>query len=207
MAPGYFFMVAVRRLRAAYPELRDATNLVPPAGRYVLWNDMDTVDGTVYHTYWYENTLDIDGLGESCRVIRFADIPGTLSGDVLGLKRKLPPLEAEGDYIIDVSAALISLPVIAVDVLEHFKKCKYATETHNLLACQGGSCPGVPKSAHVVQLLGRSPDGELVFEQFARHLLAAVHPLAKCKAWILQLIDGLGPCTRSTWWKTSKPKL
>ncbi|KAK3376201.1 kinase-like domain-containing protein [Lasiosphaeria ovina] len=197
MARGDFFMVAVRRLRAAYQELRDATNLVPPGGQYVVWNDMDTVDG------------------ENCRIIRLADIPGSLSGDVLRLKRNLPPLDAEGDYIIvgngvyylpnpppfprfdndseDVSAALASLPVIAVDVFEHFtKKCKYASEIQNLLACQGGSCPGVPKSAHVVQLLGKSPDGELVFEQFApRHVLAAVHPLAKYKEWILQLINGL----------------
>ncbi|KAK0741737.1 kinase-like domain-containing protein [Apiosordaria backusii] len=216
-APQDVFMEEVRRLRAAYEKQRDSTNLVPPTGRPVLDNDIDIVDGIVYHTYWYERTSNTaaDSQGEECQVVRLADIPGTLSGDILRLERNLPPLDPGGDYNIigddihrlvnppplpcfeddseDISAALASLPEIEVDPDAHFiKKGKYATEIQNLLACQGGSCPGVPKSAHVIRLLGKSLYGELVFEKFTpRYVLAAVHPLSKYKAWILQLIDGL----------------
>jgi len=211
------FVEKVCRLRAAYQARRDSTNLVPPAGRPVLEQDVDVVDGIVYHTYWYERTGDdgSDGAGGGCQVIRLADIPDRLSGAILRLERNLPALDADGDYEVtgddirrlvnppplpgfeddseDVSAALASLPEIEVDRAEHFlKRCKYATEVQNLLACQGGSCPGVPRSANVVRLLGKSPDGELVFEKLApRYVLAAVHPLSKYKTWILQLIEGL----------------
>ncbi len=211
------FMEEVRRLRAAYETQRDSTNLVPPTGRPILEQDVDVVDGIVYHTYWYERASDNgpDSTGEEYQVIRLADIPGMLSGAILRLERNLPALDASGDYEIigddihrlinppplpdfeddseDISVALASLPEIEVNHTEHFlKKGKYAAEVQNLLACQGGSCPGIPKSANVTQLLGKSPNNELVFEKFApRYVLAAVHPLSTYKSWILQLIEGL----------------
>jgi serine/threonine protein kinase len=142
-----------------------------------------------------------------------ADIPGTLSGDILRLQQNLPALN--GDYEItgnqihplkhaplppdpdddseDLTAILTSLPVVKVDSNKHFvKKGKCKSEIWNLLKCQGGSCPGVPKSTHIIQLLGRSFDGELVFERFkSRYVLAFVHTLTVYKCWILQLISGL----------------
>lgn len=80
-----------------------------------------------------------------------------------------------------------------VDPNKHFvKKSKYISEIQNLLKCQGGSCSGVSKSAHIIQLLGKSPNGELVFEKFnPRYILAAVYSLPVYKTWILQIVDGL----------------
>lgn len=204
------FVEEVRRLRAAYEKQREATRLVPPAGRPVLDLEIDVVDRVTRYTYWYER--DHDAAAEP-QVVRIADLPGTLSGAILRLEGNLPPrrdsYEIIGDDVRplasppplpdfqddseDISDALAALPGVAVDLDRHFvKKGKYASEIRNLLACQGGSCPGTPKSPHVVQLLGKSSRGELVFEKLApRYVLAAVHPLAAYQAWILQLVDGL----------------
>lgn len=213
------FTQEVRRLRAVYEKKRELTNLVPPTGRPVFDLSVDVVDGTVYHTYWYECDERVQGDQEGCQCpcqcIRLADIPGTLSGAILRLECNLPALDVTGDYEIigndirrlehapqppddnddaeDVSAALASLPEVEADPNKHFvKRAKYVSEIQNLLTCQGGSCPGVPKSAHIIQLLGKSSHGELVFEKFnPRYVLAFVHPLAAHKTWILQLIFGL----------------
>jgi len=213
--PQDAFTQEVRRLRAVYEKQRDSTNLVPPTGRPVFDLIVDVVNGTVYHTYWFECDNRAQEGQDNYQAIRIADIPSTLSGAILRLKRNLPSLDANSDYEIigdeirqlaqplplpdidddaeDVSQVLASLPEVAVDPNKHFvKKAKYTSEIQNLLLCQGGSCPGVPKSAHVVQLLGKSPNSELVFEKFnPRYVLAAVHPISAYKAWILQLIDGL----------------
>ncbi|MCJ1329841.1 hypothetical protein MMC10_006522 [Thelotrema lepadinum] len=210
------FIQEVHRLRSVYSKQRDSTNLVPPSGRPVLDLSTDVVDGNVYHTYWFECDDRAQEGQDNYQAIRIADIPGTLSGAILRLKRNLPPLDAEVDYEIigdkicqlaqslplpdiddddaeDVSQVLASLPRVAVDPKKHFvKQPKYTSEIQNLLLCQGGSCPGVPKSAHVVQLLGKSADGKLVFEKFnSRYVLAVMRPISVYKAWILQLIDGL----------------
>lgn len=93
----------------------------------------------------------------------------------------------------DTSSALSALPEIPVDPDRHFvKTARYRSEVQNLLACQGGFCPGMPRSAHVVPLFGKSHAGELVLERFTpRYLLAAVHPLSAYQTWILQVIEGL----------------
>jgi Protein kinase domain len=207
-SPKDAFTKEVHRLRADYEIRREWTNLVPPTGRPVIDQSVDVVDGVVYHTYWYED----DTPQGQC--IRLADMPGTLSGDILRLQRNLPVLNGDheiiGDQIHplehatpppsdldddseDLSAVLASLPMIEVDPNKHFvKKGKYKSEIWNLLKCQGGSCPGVSKSIHVIQLLGKSSDGELVFEKFKpRYVLAFVNTLAAYKTWILQVISGL----------------
>jgi hypothetical protein len=194
---------------------RNTTNLVPPTGRPVFDLTLDVVNSTVYYTYWFECDNRAQEGQDRYQAIRIADILSTLSGDILRLKRNLPSLNAGSDYEIignetrqlaqrlplpdiiddakDLSRVLASIPEVAVDPNKHFiKKAKYASEIQNLLLCQGGSCPGVPKSAHVIQLLGKSPNSELVFEKFnPRYVLAAAHPISAYKAWILQLIDGL----------------
>ncbi|KAI1172768.1 kinase-like domain-containing protein [Nemania sp. FL0916] len=204
------FVDEVRRLRAAYQKKRDTTTLVPPAGRPVLDVDADIVDGRTRYTYFYER----DGATEP-QVVQLVDIPGTFSGAILRLDANLPvredsyaitgneirpltslpPLpDSEDDDSEDISDALATLPVVAVDPDKHFlKKGKYASEIDNLLACQGGSCPGTRGSPHIVKLLGRSSQGELVFEKHKpRYILAAaVYPLSVYRAWILQLVDGL----------------
>ena len=211
------FMQEVRRLRADYEKKRESTNLVPPVGRSVFNQSVDVIDGVTYYTYWYEcdNRIQQDQDQYPLQCIRIADIPSTLSGAILRLERNLPALEVDRDYEIigdevrslahapavpdedddaeDVSAALAPLPEIKVDLEKHFlKKTKYESEIRNLLACQGGSCPGLPKSAHIIQLLGKSSNGELVFEKLnPRYVLAFVHPLAAYKSWILQAITAL----------------
>ena len=114
-----------------------------------------------------------------------------MSGAILRLDPGLPELEAYKDYEImgdeirplvkqppirvivpdfeDIRDVLAFLPEVAVNHEQHLvKKGKYVSEAHNLLACQGGSCPGVPKSAHAIQLLGKFSNGELVFAKLFR---------------------------------------
>ncbi|KAF4943500.1 hypothetical protein FGADI_13376 [Fusarium gaditjirri] len=199
----------VRRLRAAYEKQREATRLVPPSGRPVLDLAIDVADGMTRYTYWYERDDDT----AEPQVVQLIDIPGTLSGDILRLDANLPlrqdsysitgdniqsltsppPLPDFDDDSENISDVLSTLPIVDVDPNLHFvKKGKYASEIRNLIACQGGSCPGTRKSPHVIQLLGRSAQDELVFEKLVpRYVLAAVHPLSAYKAWILQLVDGL----------------
>ncbi|ESZ94317.1 hypothetical protein SBOR_5313 [Sclerotinia borealis F-4128] len=201
----------IQRLRAAYEQKRNSTNLVPPIGRPNWDISIDVVDGTVIYTYWFE--LDDNKL----QCIRLADIPDTLSGDILRLNRNLPTsiwnsrnnYEIIGDKVTelnnapsppdfepddeDITSEISMLPDVVVDPVKHFvKKGKYRSEIRNLLACQGGSCPGSPISPHIIRLLGKSADGKLVFEKFnPRYILALVHPLAQYKSWILQVISGL----------------
>ncbi|KAI2463227.1 kinase-like domain-containing protein [Annulohypoxylon bovei var. microspora] len=206
--PNDDFAQAVSHLRADYQKVRDGTRLVPPAGRLVIEQSIDVVGSLVYHTYWYN-----DGSPQG-QCIRLADIPGTLSGDILRLRQDLPILDGDheivGDQIRrfedapkppplcddtsgDLAAVLASLPVVEVNPDKHFvKKGKYESEIRNLLKCQGGFCPGVPISPYIIQLLGRSSNGELVFEKFkSRYVLAFIRTLDIYKSWILQLISGL----------------
>ncbi|KAJ5831940.1 hypothetical protein N7474_000251 [Penicillium riverlandense] len=165
---------------------------------------LGVVDGVFCYTYWYE---------PSGQCIRLADIPGTLSGDVLRLHRNLPLLDGDHEIIGDqirplknapplpepdddseeLGPVLASLSVVGVDSSKYFvKEGKYKSEIRNLLKCQGGSCPGVPKSSHIIQLLGKSLDSKLVFEKFKpRYFLVYIYPLATYKVWILQIISGL----------------
>ena len=202
------FVRAVSHLRANYQEKRDRTRLVPPVGRPVIDHSIEEVGNIVHHTYWYE-----DGSPRG-PCIRLADIPCTLSGDILRLRRDLPPLDGNheiiGDQISrcedapkppptnddtleDLAASLDSIPVIEVESEHHFvKKGKYNSEIQNLLKCQGGSCPGVPISPHIIQLLGRSSNDELVFEKLKpRYVLTLIRTPYVYKSWILQLISGL----------------
>ena len=199
------FMDQVRQLRAVYQQKRDLTNLFSPTGPQTVDHSEEVIDSTAYFTYWYENDGSVPG--DQYRCVRLADIPGTISGAILRLDRNLPTgvagsYEIVGDEIHtltyvppppdydddseDVKVALALLPEIEVDSHKHFlKKPKYVSEIHNLIKCQGGS-------PHVIQLLGKSSVGELVFERFEPYyVLGLVHPLRTYKAWILQVIAGL----------------
>lgn len=89
-----------------------------------------------------------------------------VDGDTVNPIEKLAMRPDYGDDSEDISAELALLPLVQVDPSKHFaKKGKYRSEVYNLLKCQGGACPGSRLSPHVIQLLGRSPDGQLVFEK------------------------------------------
>ncbi|KAF2240267.1 hypothetical protein BU26DRAFT_536001 [Trematosphaeria pertusa] len=160
--------------------------------------------------YWYEDGTDT----EKGQCVRIWDVPGTLSGDILRLRRNLPQrkchFEIDGDTIRalpeyleprepiddseDISELVASLPLVEVDKKRHFvKKGTYRSEIRNLLACQGGECPGQPLSQHIIQLLGRSDKGELVFEKMSTRpfILPQFSDLATYKRWLLHLLDAL----------------
>ena len=201
------FSKVVHKFRAEYQKMRDNTNLFPPKGRVPININSGRVDRRDVEMYWFE-----DGT-ETGECVRIVDVPGKLSGDILRLRQNLPPfeghIEINGDEIHaiencstapeneddseDTSAELARLPLIEIDRSKHFlKKGKYRGEIRNLLKCQSGSCPGKPASAHVVQLLGNSSDGELVFEKLeSRRILGQYSSAATYKSWILQIIAAL----------------
>lgn len=209
------FLDEIQALRADYEQRRETSNLVPPAGRPVWDIDIRDIDGTVQYSYWYEIGSEKKEDHVNLQCIRLSDLPGTLSGDILRLKRNLPALDPKHSYEIrgdeirvlptspappdsnddseDIHAELLLLPLVAVDPTKHFvKKGKYASEIRNLLACQGGSCQGIPRSPHIIRLLEKSAQDDLVFEKMnPRYILASVYPLSQYKTWILHLIDGL----------------
>lgn len=175
--PQDVFMQEVCHLRAVYEKQRASTNLVPPAGRPVFDLSMDVVGGIVFYTYFYECNDGSPGAQKQYQAIRLTGIPGTHSGAILRLERNLPILDSSLNYEIfsdeirqleqaqlplprngdddddseNVDEALATLPEMQVDLNKHFvKKSKYISEIQNLLKCQGGSCPGVPKSADII---------------------------------------------------------
>ncbi|KAI0102613.1 kinase-like domain-containing protein [Nemania sp. FL0031] len=202
------FASKVARLREDYHRRRDETNLVPPAGKRVL-DATSTRVGKPSVIYWYQDGTDLG------QCVRIYDIPGSLSGDILRLHRNLPAVsghfEIEGDIVRpldrcldrpipiaddfeDVSDLVAQLPLVTVNSAVHFtKKGKYRSEIKNLHACQSGSCPGTPLSPHLVRLLGRSREGELVFEKlWPRYVtLPRFFDLGTYKSWLLQIISAL----------------
>ncbi|KAJ3801698.1 kinase-like domain-containing protein [Lentinula aff. detonsa] len=117
--------------------------------------------------------------------IRESAVPGTLSNRILSLQADIPPLETHSEIfgddisriayrdcpldvqeeepdpnaIISQSAreAIDQLPIIPnIDISHHFvKETKSSGEIFNLLKAKGGP--------HIVELLGRTEDGKLVF--------------------------------------------
>ncbi|KAJ5195420.1 uncharacterized protein N7498_008858 [Penicillium cinerascens] len=203
-SPNDPFTQEIRLLRADYEGKKERSNLGYSGGRRIIDLSLDMIDNVLCYTYWYER-----------QCIRLADIPGTLSGDVLRLHQNLPVSVDAGDHEIigdqiraienalplpeldddseELDTILASLPIVEVDPSKHFvKQGKYKSEIRNLLECQGGSCPGVAKSSHIIQLLGKSPEGRLVFERFKpRYVLGYIYPLATYKDWILQIISAM----------------
>lgn len=203
-SPNDPFTQEIQRLRVDYEGRKARSDLGSAGGRRLIDLSLGLIDGVFCYTYWYEH-----------QCIRLADIPGTISGDILRLQQNLPDSVDIGDHEIigdqvrplvdapplpeldddseELDTILAALPIVEVDSSKHFvKKGKYKSEISNLLECQGGSCPGVPKSAHIIQLLGKSPEGKLVFEKFkSRYVLGYIYPLAVYKDWLLQIISGM----------------
>jgi len=149
--------------------------------------------------------------GEPPYYVRLVGAPGTLAGDILRLKKDLPryncDLEIIGDNVReserkpmvyetvdpdleDCSEELAELPVVAFDADRHFaKNTTYKQEIRYLLQCRG--------HPRVVQLLGRTEDGSLVFPKYRRGFhLAVIFNTDDCRVqnirrWMLDVIDGV----------------
>jgi len=135
------------------------------------------------------------------------DVPGNISGDILRLKANLPweslschsairgdeispiPLRPfNGDnYPDEDTADLVSqLPLVAFDERIHFAKpSKLRSEIPNLLKARG-----LP---HIVELLGRTEDGRIVFPKLAlgQWLGMTNRGIVAVKRILLQLAEAL----------------
>lgn len=137
--------------------------------------------------------------------------PGTLAGDIRILKSDLPRYDCDLEIIEDdiheterklmvyedvdpdledCSEEVSKLPLVAFDTEKHFaKRPTYKQEIRYLLQCRG--------SRHIVQLLGRTEEGNLVFPKFKRNLLFAAGcnsdqgRIQNIKRWMLDVIDGV----------------
>ncbi|KAK1579903.1 uncharacterized protein LY79DRAFT_592630 [Colletotrichum navitas] len=191
-APDIYFSEQVRIIREDYSKKRDSTNLFSLTGQKLIDLHKEIMGTILYFIFWYEKGTD------AYQYVRLAAIAGTLSGEILRLNQTLPeqhghheisgdqirplkqaptPPPEEPDDSEDVSQILKLLPVVQVDDDKHFtKQSRYERkyETYS-------------------SLLGKLPDGKLVFEKFKpRYLvLGQVHALSTYLAWILQLISGL----------------
>ena len=94
------------------------------------------------------------------------------------------------DPIEDCSEEIANLPVIASDPEIHFAKVPtFKREIHHLLQCRG--------SPHIVQLLGRSENGQLVFPKIEGSFFITVMAnndnkrIENIKRWMLEIIDGV----------------
>jgi serine/threonine protein kinase len=190
------FSNKITALRAEYRSYPD---------RFPFWNKTRHTAWDLQRTYlelWYGDRLNYVRLVPSVR---------SLAADILGFRADLPvygvDLEIVGDnYCIierkefvlgeeeddmeDCSEELAHLPIITADPILHFvKKPSYRSELHNLCLCKG--------SPYVVQLLGRTQDGELVFEKFPSDLfIFSLHnprivTIANVKQFLLHLIDAV----------------
>ncbi|KAK0727167.1 kinase-like domain-containing protein [Lasiosphaeria miniovina] len=184
------FSKEVLRFRAEYEHRRVTTNLYPPGGRPHLEMELQRSDKS-YMTYWFN-----DGTKYG-QCVRIFDVPGHFEidgDDIRPLNCCLEHPELIEDDFEDVSELVTKLPLVRVDPAKHFvKKGKYRSEIENLIKCQGGSVPGHPLSPNIIQLLGRSADGQLVFEKLSSsaRTLGRFYSLAVYRSWILQLIDAL----------------
>lgn len=201
----------LRGLRDAYQKKRDSTNCYPPFQRPLVDLDAKKVNGTYEYSWWYEDEKS------NIRYLRIHDVPGSLSGNILRLRDNVPPVSGDceiygneirpvenaspppvepSDYddFEDVSAEIVQLPLVSTINDTHFlKKPKYKSEIDNLLACQGGSCPGTPLCPNIIQLLGKTPDGRLVFPKYTTRpkIVGQVYPLETYKSWLVQILHGL----------------
>ncbi|KAF8070067.1 kinase-like domain-containing protein [Lyophyllum atratum] len=166
-------------------------------------NICDGETGLTYKVYWYARD-DKEPL-----YVKIIDQPGTLSGNILRHLADLPPLsthsEIEGETIRsvpyhppsdepepddeDTTHEVLDLPVVVFDEKIHFaKRPKYKSEIVNLLKIKGGS-------PHVVELLGRTDDGQLVFPRYEPAMPPSVriNPLtiALLRRWSLQLAEAV----------------
>ncbi|KAF9519019.1 hypothetical protein BS47DRAFT_1379565 [Hydnum rufescens UP504] len=191
------FSEKVMSLRAEYFAYPDRFPFWSQTRGRVTWDTRRT-----YLELWY---------GDAPNFVRLVPSNGTLAAAILEFRADLPmyavDLEIAGDsYSIidhkefveeeeeddreDCSEELKDLPLISPDAALHFvKKPSYRSELLNLRRCKG--------SPYVVQLLGKTQAGDLVFEKFPSDLFAfSLHnpqivTVATIKQFMLHLIDAV----------------
>jgi hypothetical protein len=187
------FIAEIQRIRAEDFTLKDASN---------LFNGLKNMchEASILHLL-YERPSGDD------IYVKVYDVPGTLSGNILRLRANVPwdllsrhsaiqgdaispiPLrifDDDNDAEEDTADLVTQLPLVAFDERVHFAKpSKFRSEIPNLLKAKG-----LP---HIVQLLGRTEDGRLVFPKLVigQRLAAAPAGIAERKRILLQLADAL----------------
>ena len=151
--------------------------------------------------------------GDPPYYLKLIGAPGTLAGDIMRnradlpryncdleiigndvreVKRKPTPYDEDGadPDLEDYSEEVAKLPLVAFDPEKHFKKSPtYKQEIRYLLQCRG--------SPRIVQLLGRTEDGALVFPKFKRSFLVTALSnkdhgrIQNIRRWMLDIIDGV----------------
>ncbi|KAK2765570.1 hypothetical protein FQN54_008424 [Arachnomyces sp. PD_36] len=200
-------------LRKQYEELRAHTNLTRFCGRPMISSYRDTVNGREYHVFRYD-----DG-SQYGQCIRIADFPGSLAGSILRLHKRIPAVDGDHEIVKneviplpqghpplcktetpcapeDLTDVLALLSVIdPVDLSVHTIKHKCEVRRAEIvyhLKCQRGSCPGSPISPYISRLLGKTPDGHLVFERLLPGVsFKAFTELRDLRRFLLHLISGL----------------
>ncbi|KAF5380676.1 hypothetical protein D9757_007073 [Collybiopsis confluens] len=161
------FREECQRIRNEDVRLKDQSNLLRKFGRMII------------------RPTFIEAWGEPDIYLRIHDVPGTLSGRILRLQANVPPLntscEILGDKIdhvpfksmplleedhedttVDSREAASQLPIVNVDKSLHFtKETRSRNEVDNLLRAKG--------HPNVIELLGRTEDGRLVFPRYRDH--------------------------------------
>ncbi|KAF8186287.1 kinase-like domain-containing protein [Pholiota molesta] len=134
-------------------------------------------------------TLACDILCQKADLPRYNCNLEIIGDDVRDTEHKPMPEEPDSD-LEDCSQEIAKLPLITVDTEKHFTKTPtYKQEIKYLLQCKG--------SPRVVELLGRSEDGLLVFPKFARSFDSTVVSnkdqgrIQNIKRWMLDIIDGV----------------
>jgi hypothetical protein len=185
------FSAYVRRTREQQPNQMK---------KYNFWRveNLEIIPGG--YEIWY---------GEALFYLKLVGPPGTLAGDILQMTVDIPrydcdleiignevrgtegkPLPDVIDYREDCSAALAKLPVIVPDLEKHVLEASILEkEIRQLLQCKG--------NPHVVQLLGRTQAGELVFPKYKQTLFRAAlgnqdkRRVRTIKRWMTGIIDGV----------------
>ncbi|TDL29943.1 kinase-like protein [Rickenella mellea] len=154
------------------------------------------------------------GSEEATYYLKIFGPPGTIAGDILRCERDLPteysdvdreiigdivrktsrkeppPDEDHDPDLEDCSEEVAKLPLIDCDPNIHFSKTPtYKQEIRNLLLLRG--------SPRIVQLLGRTKDGALVFQKYRHDLSYTVSAnrderrVENIKRWMIEVIDAV----------------
>ncbi|KAF2022143.1 hypothetical protein BU24DRAFT_488419 [Aaosphaeria arxii CBS 175.79] len=169
-SPNAFFINEVLARRLEYRKRRQETNLFPPRGRPILEQMSESDSGPVpSETFWIEDGTPFG------QCVRIYDVPGTLSGEILRLRQPMPQydghFQVHGDDITPLDSS-IPLP-----------EDEYIDDSEDT---------SEPLSTRIIQLLGKSTSGELVFEKYlTRYKVGRFCSIAIYKRWVLDIIEAL----------------